>query len=280
MLSRKMPPDIDFEYKNIKIENYNLTYWDEGSKDKLTLCFLHGYTGDIQSWYFQILEFSKKYRCLAQNHRCHGTSDVKDESLSIKDISEDFNEFLNKLNIKKKVIVMGQSMGGFIAQQFTLDHQERVKALVLTDTSPILPIQEEAFEQVQKMGVANLAKLTDKAFSIPIRKRPLELREYYKNLADWEYDRKKNIPIFVAINYLRALNEWNVIDRLGEIKVATLIIFGEKDTMTDRNKYSKMLHEGIPNSKLILIPEAGHGPHLEQVDEYNKILGNFIKKFE
>ena len=52
MIPRKMPPDIAFEYKSIKIGDYNLTYWDEGPKNKLTLCFLHGYTGDIQIFTF------------------------------------------------------------------------------------------------------------------------------------------------------------------------------------------------------------------------------------
>ncbi|MHA1384912.1 MAG: alpha/beta fold hydrolase [Candidatus Helarchaeota archaeon] len=280
MRPRKVPPDIEFKYKNIKIGDYNLKYWDEGPRDKLILYFLHGYTGDIQGWYFQISEFSKKYRVIAHNHRCHGNSDSKDEPVTIRDLSEDFNKVLDKLGIQEKIIVIGHSMGGFIAQQFTLDHQDRVKAMVLTDTSPYLPIHEDAFKQVQNMGIANLSKMLTKMFGIPLRKRPKELREYYKNLDEWEHKRKEHLPIYVAVNFLRAINEWNVVDRLSEIKVPTLIVFGEKDTMTDREKYSKLLHESIPNSKLIFVKDAGHGPPTEQVDEFNKILAEFVKQFE
>jgi len=275
-----MPPDIEFEYKKIKIGEFNLTYWDEGPKDGLTICFLHGYTGCIDGWYYQVSEFSKKYRCLAQNHRCHGSSDSKDEPVTIKDISKDFNEFLDKLKIKDKIIAIGQSMGGFIAQQFAIDHQDRMLALVLTDTSPFLPIPKDSFEQVQKMGIAELARLMDKIFSIPIRKRPKELRQYYKNLADWEYNQKKHLPTYVALNFLKAINEWNITERLSEIKVPTLIVFGEKDTMIEKEKYSSILHEKIPNSELVIIKDAGHGPQTEQIDDYNKVLADFFKRFE
>lgn len=280
MQPRKMPPDIEFEYKNIKVGKYNLTYWDEGLKNNVTICFLHGYTGDIDGWYFQVSEYSKKYRCLAHNHRCHGSSDSIDEPVTIKDLSEDFFEFLNKLKIKEKVIVNGHSMGGMIAQQFTLDHPDRVKALILTDTAPKLPLEEGMLEQVEKMGVYQLAKLMAKMFNIPLRKRPPELQEYYKNLEEWDVEKKKKIPTFVGVNFLKAIGHWDVVNRLPEIKVQTLIIFGEKDTMTDRVQYSDLLNEKIPNSKLIVIKDAGHGPPTEQTDEYNKIIGDFIKKFE
>lgn len=280
MQPRKMPPDIEFEYKKIKIGDYKLTYWDEGPKDSLKICFLHGYTGDIDGWYYQVSEFSKNYRCLAHNHRCHGTSESKDEPVSIKDLAEDFFEFLDKLSILEKVIVNGHSMGGMIAQQFTLDHPDKVKALILTDTAPKLPLQEGMLDQVAKMGVYELAKLMDKMFSIPLRKRPPELQEYYKNLKNWEIERKKDIPTHVGVNFLKAMGDWDVVKRLHEIKVPTLIIFGEKDTMTDREQYSHLLAEKIPNSKLEIIKDAGHGPPTEQTNEYNRITGEFIKKFE
>lgn len=275
-----MPPDIEFEYKNIKIGDYKLTYWDEGPKDSLTICFLHGYTGDIDGWYYQVSEFSKNYRCLAHNHRCHGSSESKDEPVSIKDLAEDFLELLDKLNIMEKIIVNGHSMGGMIAQRFTLDHPDRVKALILTDTAPKLPINDEMINQVKKMGVYELAKLLEKMFSIPLRKRPPELREYYKNLSKWEVEKKKGIPTYMGVNFLKAIGDWDVIEELHEIKVPTLIVFGEKDNLTDKTQYSNLLNEKIPNSKLEIISNAGHGPPTEQTDEYNRIIGEYIKKFE
>ena len=130
------------------------------------------------------------------------------------------------------------------------------------------------------MGIMTFSIMMDKMFAIPPRKRPPELREYYKNLMKWGQQRKKDLPIYVAVNFLKAINEWSVVDRLHEIKVPTLIIFGDQDTMTDREKYSKLLNENIPNSELVLIKGAGHNPETEQTDEYNRVLQSFLEKFE
>ncbi|NVM04147.1 MAG: alpha/beta fold hydrolase, partial [Candidatus Helarchaeota archaeon] len=99
-------------------------------------------------------------------------------------------------------------------------------------------------------------------------------------LSKWEIERKKDLPTYMGVNFLKAIGDWDVVEQLHEIKVPTLIVFGEKDTLTDMTQYSNLLNEKIPNSRLEIIKNAGHGPPTEQTDEYNKITSEFIKKYE
>ncbi|NHI91052.1 MAG: alpha/beta hydrolase [Candidatus Lokiarchaeota archaeon] len=279
MFPPEIPPKINYITKRIKVGNYNLAYWDEGNKNNEVICFIHGYTGDKLDWFFQIEEFKNRYRCIAHEHRCHGESDVKDETVTIKELSDDFYLFLNKMNINK-INLCGHSMGGFVSLQFALDHQDMLNKLILVDTTAKLEFTEYAFDMIKKIGYYEFAKLTAKYTEFPLRKRPSELKDYYKKLSKWEMDRKKNIPDFVAINFMKSFKGQDVVTRLKEIKTKTLIVFGKQDLLIDARIHAKLLHSNIPNSILKLIEGSGHNPTREKIPEFNRILGDFlINKF-
>ncbi|MHA1785960.1 MAG: alpha/beta fold hydrolase [Candidatus Helarchaeota archaeon] len=273
----EIPPKVNYQTNKIKIGNYNLAYWDEGPKDAEVICFVHGYTGDKLDWIFQIEYFSKMYRCIAHEHRSHGKSDIKDEEVTIKDLSEDLYELLKKLKVEK-INLVGHSMGGFVSLQFALDHQDMLNRLILVDTTAKLKTPDDAYEMIKKFGYYEFSKMTAKFTEIPLRKRPLESRDFYKKLQKWELERKKNVPDFVAINFMRAFNNQNVEDRLNEINTKTLIIFGKQDLLIDAKIHSKILKDNIPNSKLIFIDNSGHSPTREQYLEFNKVLEEFLSE--
>jgi len=89
----------------------------------------------------------------------------------------------------------------------------------------------------------------------------------------------RNVSPEVVYGDFEACDKFNVMDRLKEIEVPTLIICGLEDQLTPV-KYSEYLKNNIPNSKLEIIADAGHMVMLEKPEEINEKLEKFIKKLD
>ena len=271
----EIPPNINYETRKMKVRDYELAYWDEGSYNKEVICFVHGWTAGKYDWIFQIEEFKDKYRCIAHDHRSHCESEKKDEPVTLEELADDLAELLKNLNIEK-IHLVGHSMGGFVSIRFALKYQEMLKTLTLVDTTAKLDFNADGFRAINEMGYYEFAKMTGKFTDIPLRKRPKELKPYYKALMQWELDQKKNVPNYVAINFLKAFKAQDVVDRLKEIKTKTLVVFGKQDLLIDTRIHSKIMEENLPNCTLKLIDNSGHSPTREQIPIFNKILKEFI----
>lgn len=112
----------------ISVQGIDVNYQEEGTGFPLIL--LHGLNGDCTGWAAVTPEFSKHYRVIAPDGRGHGSSGKPDMPYSIKQFSQDLFEFMQKLEIQEAHL-LGLSMGGAIAQQFALDHPERIRSLIL-----------------------------------------------------------------------------------------------------------------------------------------------------
>ena len=95
---------------------------------------------------FQPFEyFSPKYHVMAHHHRHHGTSTSRDEPVTMKTLAEDFYQIILKKEISDFILI-GHSMGTFVALEFMLQHQDLVKALVLIGGSSRLQLPAAVFE--------------------------------------------------------------------------------------------------------------------------------------
>ena len=116
------------------INGVNLNY--EVSGQGPAIVFLHGLTGSTQDWVNQMSVLSLKYKVVALDMRGHGKSAApsREEEYSIPIFAQNVLGLLKMLNIEKCCLV-GHSLGGFIALEFALAHQETLAALVLVGTS-------------------------------------------------------------------------------------------------------------------------------------------------
>ena len=131
-----------------------------------TVVFLHGMTGSNQDWVNQVCLLTPNYRVVAPDMRGHGKSaaPLEEEKYSIPIFVEDVFKLLKVLDIKKCCLV-GHSIGGFIALEFAVRHQDKLMALVLVDTSSgkidIAPNSEQKRREVE--GVALAQGLSERA---------------------------------------------------------------------------------------------------------------------
>ncbi len=255
-------------------------YYEVSGKGK-DIVMLHGRVGDIEDFRNQITYFSPNYRIYALDQRGRGKSEapkqLKDYSMKL--FVDDVYQWLKSLKVQKFCLV-GHSLGGSVSLEFALAHQDMPSALVLTDTSigSLAPSPEEAAYWDKVFEVAR-TKGTCAAFDYDLANRPATKARYDKHPETLDRMRKKTIttPVDGYINVrLASMNRVPVTNRLSEIKVPTLIIYGGDDTSLI--SASKVLKDGIPNSELVMIPNVGHGPIYEDANKYNEAMAKFLKR--
>lgn len=245
-----------------------------------TIVFLHGFTGSTRDWDRQTSLFSDGYQTLAVDHRGHGKSDAPagEAGYSIHQFSEDVHALLKTLAVGSCCLV-GHSMGGFMSLQFTLDHPEMVKALVLVDTSSgewdVAPGYAELRAKLDELA---LTRGLEAAFEYDCTHNPVRIERFKRHPEQREIARKKvlstSVPGYVYVP--RSFGKWRpVTARLDEIAVPTLIFLGEEDAGFVRA--SRILNEGIKDSQLVTVPGAGHSPHEEAPEVFNRKLRAFLE---
>jgi pimeloyl-ACP methyl ester carboxylesterase len=227
---------------------------------KPILLFIHGAGGSHRVWEYQLKFFENAIAVDLAGH------DGRVGKSTIDEYVEEVKRFCDDKSLRN-IVMVGNSMGGAIVQRFALDHPEYLKAIVLVCTGAKLKVTPIIFDTIKK----NYAQLTEfmkeSAFS---HKTPIEIR---KRAAE---EMTKTSPE-VAYRDFEACDKFNIMNRLEEIRLPTLIICGLEDQLTPV-KYSEYLKSNIPNSRLEIVTDAGHMVMLEKPAEFNGKLEKFIKE--
>ncbi|PZC51080.1 MAG: 2-succinyl-6-hydroxy-2,4-cyclohexadiene-1-carboxylate synthase [Chloroflexi bacterium] len=248
------------------------------------LVFLHGFTGNRETWRAFGASVSKYYKLVTVDLPGHGESDSPDSSdLYTMEIHvKALGELLDHLEFEQ-VAWIGYSLGGRIALGATLGMPDRSAALVLESASP----------GISKLGERVQRTKDDQALANWIEEAGVtEFVNYWEALPMWdsqnrlsELIRKRlrsqrllNKPIGLA-NSLRGIGSGaqpQYYSRLGQINVPTLLLAGEEDrkflqvaTEMDRN---------ISNCSLKVVSQAGHCIHLEQPVIFKELVFKFLKE--
>jgi 3-oxoadipate enol-lactonase len=234
------------------------------------LVFVHGFTTTAEFWREQIEAFSSCHQMVRINLPGHGLSPrPEDRKYTIDAFVEDVLKVYRALDIDAAVLV-GLSMGGTVAQNFTLSYPERVRALVLVGATPhglgADVSVDNVLKAIDELGVvAASQRVIERSFGSAAS---LALVEFAKNEV-------AQTPAFVAREAIASLNASDSRARLEEIRVPTLVVVGDEDIITPPSE-SKILANSIPGSQLHVVRGAGHFPMLEQPFTFNCLLGEFL----
>ncbi len=263
------------------INGVNLNYETAGQGEAVV--FLHGMTGSTQDWANQFSVLSPKYRCVALDQRGHGKSAApsREEEYSIQIFADDVLGLLKLLDIKKCCLA-GHSVGGFTTLQFTLEHPDMLAALVLVDTSSGQFAMDPSFAQLrQKQDELARSQGMEAAFEFSIANNPMMIERLQRHPELKEVTRRKMLMTSVdgSIYGMSAIGEWEAVTpRLSEIKVPALIYLGDEDL--GFTEAVQVLKEGIADSELVTVRGAGHNPHEEAPDVFNKALLKFLDRIK
>lgn len=251
-------------------QGYEIFYTSEGQG--APILFLHGLGGSSINWLYQRNFFKQNYQVISIDLPGHGKSEGREELTYF-----DYHKILKQLIVDelfvKDFLICGISMGGRVAIDFTYHHQHLVKGLVAADTFVGLdqPMREHRKAIYDLLKQPNGEQIWIKRVIEEMGLDPngsiargLERGTLSQNL-DFIYQ------LFVE------LLEYDQRDMLPAITVPTLILHGERDRFIDRAT-SEEIHEGLANSELVIIPNCGHLPNVEQPKIFNEIVMEFAKK--
>jgi len=169
----------------------------------------------------------------------------------------------------RNVHLLGNSLGGHVALLHVLKHSDRIKSLILTGSSGLF--ENGMGATYPKRGdYEYIKKKTELTFYDP--------RTASKQLVDEVYDIVNNrLKAIKIISLAKSAIRNNLGEELNQIKLPTLLIWGNNDTITPPF-VGREFHKLIPNSELHFIDKCGHAPMMEVPEEFNQILHKFLTK--
>jgi len=260
---------------HIRVQGYTMAYTDTGQG--LPLLFIHGYPLNRRLWEPQAEGLADIARILAPDLRGHGDSQAVPGSYSMDLFAGDLSAFLDALGITQPVVLCGLSMGGYVAFAFYRKYAVRLAGLILTATraAPDSPEaragRDLAAAQARENGVAAIIE-----GMLPRLLSPKTV-EHRPELVAQARAIMVHTSLEGILGDLAGLKERpDSTQTLPEIKVPTLILPGEDDEIIPIQE-AWALQAGIPGSRLVVIPNAGHLPNLENPQAFNQAVRQFIE---
>lgn len=239
------------------------------------------------SWGQTIDPLAEGHRVFAPDLPGYGQSDKPDVLYSLDYYAQWLAELLDNLQLEQ-VSLVGLSLGGGIALNFTLQHPQRVSRLVLVSPYGIMPrlawqrlsylyvhspINEWSLWTLRQSRQMVRWTLLAGLISSPERLSDELVEAVYQ--AAREPDAGKAFASFqrheVGWNGLRT----DFTNRLSEITIPTLFIQGEKDTAVPL-KYAQQASERMRNARLLVLSECKHWPQRDKTDEFNQAVASFL----
>lgn len=258
------------------INQHTLCYQDEGNPNNESIIFIHGFPFNQSIWESQVEYLKTEFRVITYDLRGHGQSEIGTNELSIDVFADDLIGLMNHLKIEK-AIVCGLSIGGYILLNAFGRFPDRFKAFILNDTK----CEEDninqkinrlnAIKSLQNNGIdAYATESLTKLFTKENLNNNLDKTAFIKNIIlKTDVQTIENTLIALAKRESTCVN-------LKNIKIPTLLIFGEEDTLTPIS-LAHFMHQQILHSKLEIIKGAAHLPNLEKENDFNLALRSFLK---
>ena len=245
----------------------------EDTGSGIPLVLVHGFLGSSDMWSPQIKFFKDDFRVIAPALPGFGKSSSINSCDSIECMAKAILSLLEKKEIKN-FNLLGHSMGGMIVQEIAKIAGEKILKLICYGTGPRgnIPGRFETIDQSRKELKIN--GLKDTACRIAKTWFIEEEKAKYFYLCE---EAGKKTSIEAADNGLIAMKNWSGIENLKNIKIETLIVWGDQDKAYNFNQV-ETLNNNIPNSELKVIKDCSHNAHLEKPDEFNRVIGEFLKK--
>jgi pimeloyl-ACP methyl ester carboxylesterase len=245
------------------------------------LVFVHGLGGCWQNWLRNIPAAARHHRVIALDLPGFGASQMPRDAISIPGYAGTITALCHALGIATATVV-GNSMGGLIAAELAISHPTFVQRLVLVDAAG-LSTERLHVRSLSALDRAARAVRLSRAVSAPsVAKRPglrrLALRmvaHHPERLsADLSHAILQGTGKEGFIPALACLPKASIRGRLPEIRCPTLIIWGQQDRLVplaDADDIRRL----IPNSQLVVFPDVGHVPMLEEPERFNAELAAF-----
>ena len=254
------------------------------------LLLMHGGPGLDHVSLTPFRELADRHTVILYDHRCNGRSTgAAVESMTFENLTADADALREALGFERWA-VLGHSFGGHVALEYVLRYPERVSQLILMDTAGDARWSQEHAAEIlagrgydaKTVAVARrfyCGRITSNDFVrasfrlLPAYDHQFSLLRLAREMLEggWRMKTRPEALIFGG----KMMRGWNVMDRLGEIGVPTLVLAGHDDFLFPPESQA-VLAAGIPNARLRIIERAGHNPQSERTAETMRIVADFL----
>ena len=251
-----------------------ISYVGKGDRLGVPVLLMPGLGDSWRSFEPVLHHLPESIHAIALTQRGHGDSSQPVEGYRFHDFAADLMAFVDALDVEAAVIV-AHSASGFFAQRFAIDHPERTMGLVFIGS----PATLRSHPRVREAWDSTISKLTDPVDPGFVREmqsgaltQPVP-NEFFETLVQ----EALKVPARVWKAAFEGFLEDDLLGELSHIKVPTLIVWGDRDTIVNRSDQEE-LAGAIPGSRLLVYSGAGHSPHWEEPDHFASDLASFIQE--
>ncbi len=257
--------------KTMLVFGQTIHYWDVGSGPVLVLVHGLGSSKD-GDWGQVVAPLSKKYRVIAMDQIGFGRSDKPLIDYEIQTYVDFLNEFLRELKVEKAAF-MGESLGGWISALYAAEisggaHLVPIEKLVLVDAAGLK--QDKPIPNLNPSTLADMRQLLEAVF---YDTSWVTAEILQKSFAD-KLARHDGYTVRAILSNPSLASE-RLDDRLAQIHVPTLVVWGKQDTLlpiTSGERYAA----GILGAKLVSFDQCGHVPPVEKTAEFVPVVEAFL----
>ena len=264
--------------KRIVVQGVSLAVCDAGCGKPIIL--LHGFPLDHSMWNDQIEALSDTYRVIAPDLRGHGSSEVTEGTVTMRQMADDVAGLLEPLDITEPVTLCGLSMGGYVAFEFNRQYRGRLARLILcntraaSDTREVARGREMMAAQIISAG-ANMAvdSMLPKLFSPLTYQAKPEIVDSVRQVI------LATDPRTIAATQRGMAQRQDMTARLVDVGVPTLVICGAEDQITPPHEMQAMA-AALPRGSYVEIEQAGHLTPLEQATAVHNSINDFLSLWQ
>jgi len=257
----------------LRIRGIEIAFDDVGHDEPVVL--LHGFPLNRSMWSEQVEALRANYRVVTPDLRGHGETTVVHEPATMEESAHDVAALLDELKIES-ASVAGLSMGGYVALDFCRLYPNRVSSLILadtragTDSDDARRGREESAQRALREGMDAIREaMLPKLLSPETLARKTETVARVREMIDGTR------PQGAAAALRGMAVRRDQTNFLSEISVPTLIIVGSDDILTPPGE-AALMHREILDSRVVTIERAGHLSNVEQPEDFNRALLDFL----
>ena len=236
------------------------------------LVLIHGAGDSSAVWEKQTAYFSKNHRVLAVDLPGHGARSREPGMDRHEKNAEEVCRIMDQQGISQAVVA-GHSMGGAVALTMALEHPQRLQGLVLVATGARMKMRPDFLEQARQTAEQFGSEVPSSTHIIPIEQ--MVHPAIPADVVLWLKDRIGGASAQATYADFQANNNFDVMNRLAEIRVPALVIGGSEDRMAPR-KFAEFLASSIPGARLEVFDPCGHYPQAEQEEAFNRAVESFL----
>jgi pimeloyl-ACP methyl ester carboxylesterase len=267
----------------VEARGCRVNYVDIGQGDLPAVVLVHGLGGSWQNWLENIPRLAQDRRVLALDLPGFGESPMPPDEISITGYGELVVDFVRAAGIDGEVDVIGNSMGGFIAAEIGINSPDFARRIVLCSAAGIsitnLRRQPVLTSARIAAAVTNVALTRAEAMAKRPGLRRVAMAYVFRHpsliAADLAYQVISGAGKPGFVDALGALTDYDFRDRLDDVKVPVLLVWGREDNLVpveDADEFERL----IPDARKVILDDTGHVPMIERPSTFNDLIVDFL----